>query len=120
VRLTAEEARRFLVTRHFLAPARSLVGLDGVLAVFRRLGSIQFDPIAVAGRNHDLVLHARMADYVPSELSVTARRSGTFPHAAPGQRATYAFPDGLSALAFALAPGDQPHRDEAGCEEHSQ
>ncbi len=36
-----------------------------MLEVFRRLGSIQFDPIAVAGRTHDLVLHARVADYEP-------------------------------------------------------
>ena len=63
MKVTAEAARRFLVARHFLAPARSLTGLDGVLEVFRRLGSIQFDPVAVAGRNHDLVLHARVADY---------------------------------------------------------
>ena len=34
-----------------------------MLEVFRRLGSIQFDPLAVAGRTHDLVLHARVADY---------------------------------------------------------
>ncbi|MGZ4316792.1 MAG: DNA glycosylase AlkZ-like family protein, partial [Gaiellaceae bacterium] len=38
----------------------------GVLEVVRKLGSIQFDPIAVAGRNHDLVLHARVAGYVPA------------------------------------------------------
>ena len=37
-----------------------------MLEVFRRLGSIQFDPLAVAGRNHDLVLHARVADYDPA------------------------------------------------------
>ncbi len=37
-----------------------------MLAVFRRFGSIQFDPIAVAGRNHDLVLQARVAGYEPS------------------------------------------------------
>jgi uncharacterized protein len=36
-----------------------------VLEVFRRLGSIQFDPLAVAGRTHDLVLHARVAGYDP-------------------------------------------------------
>jgi hypothetical protein len=30
-----------------------------------RLGSFQFDPLAVAGRNHDLVLHARIAGYRP-------------------------------------------------------
>lgn len=37
-----------------------------MLEVLRRLGSIQFDPIAVAGRSHDLVLHARVADYDPA------------------------------------------------------
>jgi uncharacterized protein YcaQ len=67
VRVTAEEARRFLVARHFLAPARSHAGgPEGVLEVIRKLGSIQFDPIAVAGRNHDLMLHARVAGYAPA------------------------------------------------------
>jgi uncharacterized protein YcaQ len=33
------------------------------MAVFDRLGSIQFDPIEIAGRNHDLVLLARVPDY---------------------------------------------------------
>ena len=61
-----EQARRFLVARHFLAPARSLKGRDGVMEVFHKLGSIQFDPITVAGRNHDLVLHARVAGYKPA------------------------------------------------------
>ena len=64
MKVTAEAARRFLVARHALTPARSLqAGPAGVLEVFRRFGSIQFDPIAVAGRTHDLVLHARVADY---------------------------------------------------------
>jgi uncharacterized protein len=36
------------------------------LEVVRRLGSVQFDPLAVAGRNHDLVLHARVANYDPA------------------------------------------------------
>jgi uncharacterized protein len=67
VKVPAEAARRFLVARHALAPARSLAGgPDAVLEVFRRLGSIQFDPIAVAGRTHDLALHARVADYDPA------------------------------------------------------
>jgi uncharacterized protein len=67
MKVSAENARRFLVTRHFLAPARSLRGgKDAVLAVVEKLGSIQFDPIAVAGRNHDLVLHARVANYDPA------------------------------------------------------
>jgi uncharacterized protein YcaQ len=64
--VTAAAARRFLVARHLLAPARALEGgTDGVLEFLRRFGSIQFDPIAVAGRSHDLVLHARVAGYEP-------------------------------------------------------
>jgi uncharacterized protein len=79
VRVTAEAARRFLVARHALAPARSLEGgLDAVLEVFRRLGSIQFDPIAVAGRTHDLVLHARVADYDPAWCDLLYERREIF------------------------------------------
>jgi uncharacterized protein len=79
VKVAAEAARRFLVARHFLAPARSLAGgLDGVLEVFRKLGSIQFDPIAVAGRSHDLVLHARVAGYEPAWCDLLYERREIF------------------------------------------
>jgi uncharacterized protein YcaQ len=77
--VTAEDARRFLVARHFLAPARSLAGgTDAVLEVIRKLGSIQFDPIAVAGRNHDLMLHARVADYEPAWCDALYERREIF------------------------------------------
>jgi uncharacterized protein YcaQ len=67
VEVTAEAARRFFVARHFLSPARSLEsGPQSVLKVLRRFGGVQFDPISVAGRNHDLVLHARVAGYEPA------------------------------------------------------
>jgi uncharacterized protein YcaQ len=62
-----DEARRFLVARQLLAPSRSLAGgPDAVLDVLQRLGSIQLDPVEVAGRSHDLVLHARVAGYDPA------------------------------------------------------
>jgi hypothetical protein len=62
--ISLETARRFLAIRHLLAPARSLPAEDAsVLAVVDRLGSLQFDPLDVAGRNHDLVLLARIAGY---------------------------------------------------------
>jgi hypothetical protein len=67
VKVAREDARRFLVARQLLAPARSLEGgPDAVLEVVRRLGSIQLDPVDVAGLSHDLVLHARVADYEPA------------------------------------------------------
>jgi uncharacterized protein YcaQ len=79
VRVAAAAARRFLVARQFLAPARSLTGgPPAVLGVFRRFGSIQFDPLAVAGRSHDLVLHARVADYDPAWCDLLYERGEIF------------------------------------------
>jgi uncharacterized protein YcaQ len=79
VNVTAEAARRFLVARHLLAPARSLAGgQEAVLEVFHRFGSIQFDPLTVAGRNHDLVLHARVADYDPAWCDLLYERRELF------------------------------------------
>jgi uncharacterized protein YcaQ len=57
-------ARRFLAIRHLLAPPRALPATpESVMAVVDRIGSLQFDPLEVAGRNHDLVLAARVAGY---------------------------------------------------------
>jgi uncharacterized protein len=79
VRVTADAARRFLVARHLLAPPRSLEGgEDAVLEVIRRLGSLQFDPLAVAGRSHDLVLHARVAGYDPAWCDALYERREIF------------------------------------------
>jgi uncharacterized protein YcaQ len=64
IELDRAEARRFLAARHLLAPPRSLpAGPGSVMAVVERLGSLQFDPLEIAGRNHDLVLAARIAGY---------------------------------------------------------
>jgi uncharacterized protein len=49
-----------------------------VLEVLRRLGSIQFDPTAVAGRNHDLMLHARVAGYEPAWCEALYKRREIF------------------------------------------
>ena len=95
MKVTAEAARRFLVARHALAPARSLEGgPDAVLDVFRRLGSIQFDPLAVAGRTHDLVLHARVADYDPAWCDLLYERREIFE----------AYNKGLSLVSMAELP----------------
>ena len=65
LQLSADQARRFLVRRHLLDPPRALPAADtSVLDVVERLGGLQFDPLEVPGaRNHDLVLHARIAAY---------------------------------------------------------
>lgn len=55
VRLTRADARRALWRYHFTP--------DTVAGVARRLGSIQYDPLAPLGRNPDLVLQARVPGY---------------------------------------------------------
>jgi uncharacterized protein YcaQ len=66
--LTEYQARRFLLAHQRLWPPRSLVGKEGLLDFIRHVGCIQFDPINVVGRNPDLVLQARIADYQPQLL----------------------------------------------------
>lgn len=63
--VSREQARRFLVRHHLLAPPRSLpASPDSVLRVIDRLGFLQFDPLEVPGaRNHDLMLHSRVDGY---------------------------------------------------------
>jgi uncharacterized protein YcaQ len=79
VEISVQDARRFLVARHLLAPARGLKGRQkAVLEFLRRFGSLQYDPIAVAGRSHDLVLHARIAGYEPGWSDLLYERREIF------------------------------------------
>lgn len=55
LKMSKQDARRLLVWHHF-QPA-SLQG------AFERLGSVQYDPLNPVGRNHDLVLQARVSGY---------------------------------------------------------
>ena len=56
IKLTKLDVRRAMVRHHFALCA-------GQAAVFDRLRSVQFDPIAPVGCNHDLVLQARVPGY---------------------------------------------------------
>ncbi len=58
-----EETRDKLIQYHYIDGSAKLSGLDGVRKIMERLGSIQYDPLNVVGRNADLVLQARVEDY---------------------------------------------------------
>lgn len=62
------EARRFMLAHHNLWPPRQFMGKDGVRKHIQHVNSIQFDPINIVGRNPDLVLQSRVADYKPEFL----------------------------------------------------
>jgi uncharacterized protein YcaQ len=64
IQIDRPTARRFLARRHLLDPPRAMAPEPGsVMRVVERLGSLQFDPLDVTGRNHDLVLAARVDGY---------------------------------------------------------
>lgn len=61
--ITKTDARQFMLAHHGLYPPRGLSGKDGIRTYIRQVGSIQFDPINIVGRNPDLVLQSRVKDY---------------------------------------------------------
>ena len=66
--ITAADARHVLARVHGFEPSGLTEGKDGTKAVFIRHQCVQSDPIEVAGRNADLTLHSRVANYRPQFL----------------------------------------------------
>lgn len=83
------EARRFLANYHF-----SEADMPTVLG---RLGSVQYDPLRPMGRNHDLVLQARVPGY----------RQGDWEDATYCRRLLY---DAWDKQACLVPPADWPYR----------
>ncbi|MBU0705017.1 MAG: winged helix DNA-binding domain-containing protein [Chloroflexi bacterium] len=69
ITLSKTQARRFLLAHQCLWPPGQLEGKAGILDFFRHAGCIQFDPISVVGRNPNLVLQSRVAQYRPQLLA---------------------------------------------------
>lgn len=66
--ISKEEARSFLIQYHNLNNQQKLSGKEGILSHFKKVGSIQYDPLNVVGRNADLVLQSKISDYKPDLL----------------------------------------------------
>jgi len=63
VKLSAGQARRFILIRHGLIGEYRFSGKKGVLEFTRKTGCIQFDPVDVVGRSADICLNSRVKDY---------------------------------------------------------
>ena len=63
--LSQQQARRFLLAQQGLWPPYALQGKPGILDYIRRVGCIQFDPLNIVGRNPELALQSRVADFRP-------------------------------------------------------
>jgi uncharacterized protein len=62
-----EDARRYQLHAVGLAGEPYPPGREGIRRAFADLGSLQLDPLPVLGRNHDLVIQARVDDTHPDE-----------------------------------------------------
>ncbi|MTI95579.1 MAG: winged helix-turn-helix domain-containing protein [Firmicutes bacterium] len=66
--ISTSQAKRLMLAWQQLLPPRSYKGKQAILDYLTRVGCIQYDPINVAGFNHNLVLQARIKDYQPPLL----------------------------------------------------
>jgi len=69
MKISKEDARRFLVRYQYLDGFQPLFGKGGILEYIKKVGCIQYDPLNIIGRNADLVLQSRIRDYRPEMLA---------------------------------------------------
>ena len=68
LKLTAQQARRFMLLHHGLLGVHRFTGKEGALAFIRQAGCIQFDPVDVCGRNAELTLFSRVKGMTKATL----------------------------------------------------
>ena len=69
ITITKNEAARFLLQYHRLAPPRRFGSEADLVRFIKRVGCIQFDPLNVVAKNADLVLQSRCAGYSEGVLT---------------------------------------------------
>jgi len=68
VRITNQQARRFLLLKHGLIGPYRFYGKQGILDFVGQAGCIQFDPVDTCGKNAELVLQSRVKDFSKDQL----------------------------------------------------
>lgn len=63
IQISREHACRFLLAKNGLLGPMNLRGGDGVLQYVRQAGCVQFDPVDVCGKSHELAFLARVKDF---------------------------------------------------------
>ena len=68
IKITRQQARRFILTHQNLLPPRTISGKQEILNFFQRIGCIQYDPLNIVGNNPELVLQSRIKGFKPGIL----------------------------------------------------
>ena len=69
LRITIEEARRFILGKQGLLGSHRFVGKEGALQYIQQAGCIQYDPVDVCGKNAELTLQSRVKGFTRSMLA---------------------------------------------------
>ena len=76
--ISKQTARRFILGKQGLWPGRRWRGRQGVIQAMRAGEALQLDPLNVAARSHDIILHSRVLDYKPEYLQKVAYEERKF------------------------------------------
>lgn len=68
INISKQTHRRFVLGKQGLWPGRRWKGLNGTAQAIRGCEAVQLDPLNVAARSQDIVLHSRVLDYKPEYL----------------------------------------------------
>ena len=63
LKVTKKQAKKFLIKYHGIHKTGSTK--KDIMDFIDKVGCIQFDPVDVIGKNHDLVLQSRIKNYKP-------------------------------------------------------
>ena len=66
--ITKVQARRFLLLKHGLLGEYKFHGKQGIVDYVNQSGCLQYDPIDVCGKNHELVLFSKVEDFSKDKI----------------------------------------------------
>ncbi|MEK4058792.1 MULTISPECIES: winged helix-turn-helix domain-containing protein [Paenibacillus] len=67
--ISKKQARLFLLQHQGLISGGLPGGKTGIYEFVRHVGCIQYDPLNIAGHNHELVLQARVPGFIPAQAN---------------------------------------------------
>jgi len=78
IAVSGDTARRFILGKQGLWPARRWEGKDGVRRAVHAMEHLQLDPVVIVARSHDLMLHSRVAGYRAEHFDELVHRDREF------------------------------------------
>ena len=66
--ITKKQSRKFILMKQGLYGPYKFAGKTGIMEYIKQVGCIQYDPIDICGKNHELVLQSRVENFEKSYL----------------------------------------------------